>query len=231
LDSEGSRLIAGSLNGAIDVWDLNNKNLLFSLNGGSESIIEIFFDQGGRNFWSMEQSGEIFVWDSETGEKKYQQQRDRSAISDGEWNPSSRYSAYSSWNGTTTVYEHKSKFEPEKPSTPMYTLRGHAGRVTGVAINPDGTILATSGVDGTVRLWDMATGEQILTLTGHSLAVTGVDFSPDGRYLVASGSDGTVRVYVLANDELIALARSRVSRGLTREECQRYLHVDRCPDS
>jgi hypothetical protein len=38
-----------------------------------------------------------------------------------------------------------------------------------------------------------------------------------------------VRIYVLDTDDLVALARSRVTRPLTAEECQKYLHVDECP--
>ena len=54
-------------------------------------------------------------------------------------------------------------------------------------------------------------------------------FSRDGRFLAVGGSDGSVRVYVIPIDDLIDLARSRLTRNLTEEECRRYLHLDRCP--
>jgi len=59
--------------------------------------------------------------------------------------------------------------------------------------------------------------------------LTGVAFSPDGRHL-ATGGDFAVHIYLVHLDELISLARSRVTRSLTRDECQRYLHVEQCPD-
>jgi hypothetical protein len=56
-----------------------------------------------------------------------------------------------------------------------------------------------------------------------------VEITEDKGLLAASGGDGTVRIYVLPIEDLMALARSRLTRSLTDQECQQYLHVGRCP--
>jgi hypothetical protein len=47
--------------------------------------------------------------------------------------------------------------------------------------------------------------------------------------VIARGFDDTVRVYTLDNDELIAIAKDRVTRSFTEDECRAYLHVEECP--
>jgi WD40 repeat protein len=58
-----------------------------------------------------------------------------------------------------------------------------------------------------------------------------VAFSPDGRLLYTASHDGTNRVFLLEIEELIALAKLRVSRALSKPECQKYLHVETCPEA
>lgn len=109
------------------------------------------------------------------------------------------------------------------------TLAGHTGAITDLAFSADGTRLATASADGTVRLWDPDTGEQQLVLRGHIGLATSVSFSPDGTQLASASADGSVRVWALDLDDLVAIATNELTRTLTDEECQQYLHVDRCP--
>jgi WD40 repeat protein/DNA-binding SARP family transcriptional activator len=81
---------------------------------------------------------------------------------------------------------------------------GHDVDVNDVEFSSDGSMLATTGDDATVRVWDPDTGEQLweFTIAGGG-AVWGPSFSPDGSRLAASWPDlRLVRVFDLATGEL-----------------------------
>jgi WD40 repeat protein/sterol desaturase/sphingolipid hydroxylase (fatty acid hydroxylase superfamily) len=81
------------------------------------------------------------------------------------------------------------------------TLTGHTGAVLSVASSADGQRIVSGGEDGTVKVWDAATGQEQLTLTGHTRPVRSVALSADGRRIVSGSTDGTVKVWDAATGQ------------------------------
>ncbi|MCL2933152.1 MAG: S-layer homology domain-containing protein [Trichodesmium sp. MAG_R03] len=72
-----------------------------------------------------------------------------------------------------------------------YILEEHSRAIQAIAISPDGKILASSGEDGKIHLWDMGTGKLLGSIKGYGTIV----FSPDGQQLVSVAEDNVIQLW------------------------------------
>lgn len=82
----------------------------------------------------------------------------------------------------------------------LHILDGHSDLVRSVAFSPSGQILASGSKDGSVKLWDINSGKEILTLSKGNdkdsfSEITSVAFSPDGQLLASSNLNGDVTIW------------------------------------
>ncbi|XP_040372968.1 U4/U6 small nuclear ribonucleoprotein PRP4-like protein [Rosa chinensis] len=94
----------------------------------------------------------------------------------------------------------------------LMTFGGHLDRLARIAFHPsgkyldfhpDGSLVATAGLDALARVWDLRSGRSILTLEGHVKKVLALSFSPNGYYLAPGGEDNTCRIWDLRKKKSI----------------------------
>jgi WD40 repeat protein/DNA-binding SARP family transcriptional activator len=218
---DGSRIVTGSWDGTARLWNAATGEQQAVLRASEEeAVLTVAFSPDGHSIVIGDTNGDVTVWDGAGLEKIRTLLGHRAEVVGLAFGPDGMFLT-ASGDGTTNVWD----FDTGDVSV---TFRGHTARVNQVVVSPDGARIATSSDDGTVRLWDPATGEEQLTLLSHDNVVYGVDFSPDGRLLATASPDGTAALHLLPIDELVEVARERVTRGITDDECSQYLHVERC---
>jgi WD40 repeat protein len=83
-----------------------------------------------------------------------------------------------------------------------FVLRGHISDLTSVVFSPDGARIASSSNDGSVRIWDVGSGE-MLSIIPSTQAILWTSFAPDGRELLIGGSSGVVETWSTHSDGLV----------------------------
>jgi WD40 repeat protein len=218
-----TRLATAGLDGSVRLWDSHTGAQLGTVTQAGAEVHGLVFSHDGRRLATSGPFWTVRVWDSHTGTPPVTMPQSDSDIRGVAFSPDGRRLVGIQNDRTVMVWDVASG----KQQLP---LLGHAGPILDVTFSRDGTRLATAGLDGTVRLWDSHTGGQLTTVTQADVPVLGVVFSPDGRLLASLAEDGTVRIDVVPLGDLIALARQRITRGFTDDECRQYLHQDHCQD-
>jgi WD40 repeat protein/transcriptional regulator with XRE-family HTH domain len=221
---DGTRLISGSYDNTAIIWDLETGKALLTLKGGGATdngIPSVAFSPDGTHVVTGDFYGKGMVWDAATGAKLLSLSGHTDTIWGIGYSPDGKRIATSSRDGTCKIWDAVTGKE-------LLTLRGHTGTVISITFSPDGKRVASSSIDGFVKIWDATTGENLLTLQVDNNGIAGVSFSSDGKRLAVVANSG-IQILLLPIQDVIELAKSRVTRDLTTEECQQYLHVDICP--
>jgi RNA polymerase sigma factor (sigma-70 family) len=193
----------GWIRGIIRLYDFATSKMLRELSGHLTQVISLAFSPDGKTLVSVGlrlqglstgEPGEAEtrftrVWDVATGKENRTVLQERESFR-RIFSPDGRTlgSLQGSGGDAITLWE-AATFGRRAG------LTGHTNGVWGIAFSPDGRTLASSGGDGSVRLWHLPSGKEIGRLEGHKGCVSAVTFSPDGRTLVSGGLDKTALLW------------------------------------
>ena len=196
----GDRIAVGSRKGTLYVWNFEQPEHPVKLTGHTAHIWALAFSPDGKRLVSGASASDYTarIWDVELGEEIATLPMDERRVPMG--------FAFSPC-GTLIVggMSNEIRFWCAEKLTTLRTIpQPENSKCTyALTFSPCGNYLASGtwwreGMEKmAIRIWDVATDENIHTFWGHTSDVQSLAFSPDGTHLASSGFDGTILVWDL----------------------------------
>jgi WD40 repeat protein/nucleoside phosphorylase len=196
---DGKRVVSGSHDTTLKVWDLTSGNEVATLRGHAGIVSACVVMADGRRVVSGSSDKTVKVWDLTSGNEVATLQGHAKWVRACAATPDGRCVVSGSDDHTLKVWDLATGHE-------VATLHGHLGGVLACAVTPDGRRVVSGSDDQTLKVWDLATGHEVATLHGHAGRILACAVTPDG-HVVSGSDDQTLKVWDLATDEQVATLR------------------------
>ncbi len=208
--SSDDRLVAvvDSAHDTLHVWTLDRPleaaEMTIDLAAEGGSAWAASFAPDGRSLLTIG-GNEARIWDLQGGERM--NFRPHRTVSFAGYAPDGTRIVTAGWDNSARVWDAATGAPIVKLAEATAGAEGgHAGSVNSAVFSPtDGKQVVTASDDGTIKIWDVASGVVRKTLRGHSAAVQHAAYSPDGRRIVSSSRDKTTRVWDAATGESLLI--------------------------
>ena len=199
---DGTRLVSGSYDCSIRIWDANNGKALKTYTGHGGIVRSVVYSPDGRKIASGGSDKLVQIWDSSNGQI-LQTLGDKFAPVFGvAFSPNGTQIAVGSMEPIIRIVDVRS-------GQNVGRLQG-AAPMTSVAYKPDGTQIASGSLDMKVHLWDTILSQSQSgfatlgpALSGHTASVTSVAYSPDGTRIASGSIDNTIRIWDSSNGQRV----------------------------
>jgi len=205
LSPDGNRLVSGSSDKTIKVWDVKTGAEVMTLYGHEGYLCGVAFSPDGKHIASSSMDNTIKVWDANSGTELMTLLGHENYVYSVAFSPDGKHIISGSHDGTIRVWDSVS-------GTEQMILRGHRGSVSSAVYTPDGKrIISGGGWDNTVRVWDGISGDELMTLHGHESGVWSLALSSDGKRIASADDDAKIKVWDIASgEELLAISAHQV---------------------
>jgi WD40 repeat protein len=191
-DTSGERLVSSSDDSTARIWDVASGATLRTLTGHTNMVFNLAVDAGGKLLATGGHDYKLILWDLAAGQQRWAA-RIFNFPSGLSFSPDGRLVATPA-DGDIGV-----DLFNVQDGTLVQTIRGHTDKLQAIAFSPDSGRMATGSWDKTVKLWDVATGQETLTLPAGE-QVQSLALSRDGRRLVAACDRKTIIWYAPVPD-------------------------------
>ncbi|MBL8819830.1 MAG: protein kinase [Planctomyces sp.] len=185
--NDGQRLVTGTNQGSVDIWDPVSGERLQKLEGHTKHVGAVDFSPDGKLVASGSSDHSIRIWDLNHPERPIILTAHATPVTCVAFSPDGRLLA--SAQGDRLV-----KLWNPRTGTAVGVLPQHSTIVQHLRFSPDGRLLATSAGD-LIQIWDVTSQQSIMELSGHEDLVWTFEFSPDGATLASGSQDKSLKLW------------------------------------
>ena len=186
----GSRIVSGSRDKTIRIWDANTGTQIGNaLIGHTSLVVSVAYSPDGGRIISGSQDKTIRIWDANTGAQIGNALTGHTgSVYSVAYSPDGNRIISGSQDKTIRIWDSNTGIQIGD------ALTGSTGYVNSVAYSPDGNRIVSGG--SYIRIWDATSGVQVGSeITGHSTKIKSVAYSPDGNRIISGSRDKTIRVW------------------------------------
>jgi WD40 repeat protein len=197
---DGRRLASGGADGSVRLWDMATGEERRCLKG-KDAVVSVAFAPDGKALAVTDAEGKgARLLDPETGaEQRTLKRPERQLQFRAGFGPGGLLASCGAGEGAfrREVVLWDAALGEARQQWNVLGFDPTPSRPCPAHFAPDGRTVATAGPDRAARLWEVATGQEVLRLRGHDRDLGAVAFGPDGRHLATGGQDATVLVWDL----------------------------------
>jgi WD40 repeat protein len=178
---DGKILASGSWDKTIKLWNVASGKELHTLTGHTDRVYSVAFSPDGKTLTSWSWDKTTKLWDVSSGKELRTLTGHTNTLPSVALSPDGKTLATSSLNNSII------KLSDVASGKELYILTGHTAYVNSVTFSPDGKVLASGSLDGTIKLWDVASGRLLATMM--TLPQSEAEVSAQSKAILFSDKD------------------------------------------